>query len=108
VEKARQYTFRSKGQMVTRRHKKSDVVIVNLSFGDWLLLSFLKRNMAEWQFREFVRKLVVTENETLQLRPMPSFVDCDDDNEDDDAMKDNQGNKEKNMEIGNTLLLYSL
>lgn len=48
--------------------------MVQLSFGDWLILSFLKRNLADWQFREFIKKLVVTENTALQLKPMPSVV----------------------------------
>jgi hypothetical protein len=30
--------------------------------------------LADWQFREFIKKLVVTENTALQLKPMPSVV----------------------------------
>ena len=48
--------------------------MVNISFGDWLILSFVKRNLADWQYREFIRKLVVTENSALQLKPMPPIV----------------------------------
>jgi hypothetical protein len=77
VEKARTYTVQLKGIVETKKLKRKDVISVNMQFGDLVLISFLKRNLADWQFREFIRKLVVTKNEVLQLRAVPAHCNLD-------------------------------
>lgn len=47
--------------------------------------------MADWQFREFIKKLVVTENPALQLKPMPSVVIDDDTSSTDKPGKGGKG-----------------
>ncbi|OXA44981.1 Innexin inx2 [Folsomia candida] len=48
VEKARSYVFLEKGAV----------------------LSFIKRNLEEWEFREFIRTMATTKNHFLQLNPV--------------------------------------
>ncbi|KAG4068298.1 hypothetical protein HA402_007818 [Bradysia odoriphaga] len=75
VEKLRNYiTPGEKGKGVKRKHEKYKVISINMGFGDWLVLSFVKKNLEEWKFRDFIRQLATTENTVIQLRPVPISV----------------------------------
>ncbi|XP_021953351.2 innexin shaking-B [Folsomia candida] len=66
VEKGR--SSRDQGTGKLKKFSKSDIIMVKLSFGDVMVLSFIKRNLQEWEFRELIRTLVTTKNHVLQMR----------------------------------------
>ena len=52
----------------TKSIKLKDVLNVRISFGDWLVLYFLDKNLENYEYRAVVRQLAVTENRVLQLK----------------------------------------
>jgi hypothetical protein len=58
-----------------------EVIKVNLTFGDWLLLYFIENNLGEDEFRSFVRKVVCVQarNYALRLRSPEELRGWEDD-----------------------------
>lgn len=99
VEKILNYTADGANGNKTKKRNKNKVIDINLGFGDWLVLSFMKRNMEDWKFRDFVRKLAVTKNRVIQLKPVVSPVLAFSASND-KTLKKNPGDNVSNMEIG--------
>lgn len=60
------------GKKISRQQGRSKIIQINMGFGDWLVLSFIKKNLEEWKFRDFIRRLATNENNVLiQLKPIP-------------------------------------
>ncbi|KAJ6639242.1 Innexin inx2 [Pseudolycoriella hygida] len=75
VEKLRNHIVpNDKGKRIKRKHDKSKVISINMKFGDWLVLSLMKKNLEEWKFRDFIRQLATTENSVIQLIPIQVVV----------------------------------
>lgn len=72
VEAVRTFTLELDGKKIKKRRKKRSCIKVDLTFGDWLVLHFIKKNLQDWQFREFVRRLSMTKNHVVQIKSKSS------------------------------------
>lgn len=98
IEMARNIIVETDGRKIKKRRKTRNVVKVNVSFGDYLVLHLLKRNLQDWQYREFVRKMVSIPNNVVRIQ---SELDNESHVESVDSdQSTRKGNLDSNLDIG--------
>lgn len=70
VERLRSHKIMSPALM-PRKRKLNKILKVKPSLGDWFILTFLEKNLPDYQFRSLMKKVVVTSNPILLLQNPP-------------------------------------
>lgn len=71
VEKLKEMIDAADNSKGIKKMHKNNAFHINMGFGDWLVLNFMEKNLEDWKFRDFLRKMAKTKNAFLQLKTVP-------------------------------------